>query len=157
MRGRSVSNQFLSPIPCPVPSTPRWDEVGISDIESVVGRRAFLLKRHAAVAAPCRSEFPLARRGVHPSGRSSRSRCAYPSQGRCATLIRLLPGWSDVGKRIEAEPFWKGPGKRLGPVNLQPQSLGCEKAHVAAPPGHQGGQRSPNAYRLGKARVAITK
>ena len=27
---------------------------------------------------------------------------------------------SDVGERIEVEPLWKDPGKRLGPVDLQP-------------------------------------
>ena len=66
-------------------------------------------------------------------------------------------GWSDVGERIEVEPLWKRPGKCLGPVNLQPYSLGLEEAHIAAPPGDQGGQRSPHAYRLGKARVPMTK
>src|SRR5436190_23635551 len=103
--------------------------------------------------AICRCEVPLEHLAVHPSRRIltvtmrlERLRISYP----------VLPGWSNVGERIEVEPLWKRARKRLGPVNLQSQSLGIEKIHVAAPPGDQCGQRSSHAHWLGKARVAMT-
>jgi len=62
-----------------------------------------------------------------------------------------------MGERIEVEPLRKGPGKCLGPVNRQPGSLGLDEAHIAAPPGDEGGQRSTHAHRLGKAWVPMTE
>src|SRR5215468_12447894 len=64
---------------------------------------------------------------------------------------------SDMRKGIKFEPMRESARERLRSFNRQPYSLGFDEAHVAAPPGDQGGERSAHAHRLGKARVLVTQ
>ena len=150
-RGRSASIQFPSPPPGLRHQPRTGREVGKPDIKPVVGRIAFL--PNAARRTPHRADPSSLLR----MARFTQSHDPQCHDGPIAVRARDVSSASArpvrCGRTDRGRTTSERPGSTPRAPHRQPHSLGLDEADVAAPPGDQGGQRSPDAHRLWKARV----